>query len=206
MDLHACLGILQLLCIIQLIHQYGKFKISLAIFKLRTLSCSLIFFTYHCYQCVNSYPLAEPPKITTQPKEVKDTVPGKPVSFTIQATGAEPLSYQWQWKPIGNDHWKMDYRDEKWQNLFCDVSVLGTDTPTLTFSSSESCSEGLYRCTVTDCAGAVQSECVDHIIGELARVTTAPQHVHTHQLTVWPLYSTLETVTYTSMLFTFQYR
>ena len=66
--------------------------------------------------------------------------------------------------------------NEEWQNLFCDASVQGTDTPTLTFSSSESCSEGLYRCTVTNSAGAVQSECVDHIIGELAHVTIAPQH------------------------------
>ena len=73
------------------------------------------------------------------------------------------MSYQWQWKPIG--------KEEQWQNLSSDASVQGTDSPTLTFSSSESCSEGRYRCTVTNCAGAVQSECVDHIIGEL-------QHVH----------------------------
>ena len=119
----------------------------------------------HCYQHDILYFLAEPPKIITHPEELKDTVPGKPVSFTVQATGVEPMSYQWQWKPIG--------KEEQWQNFSSDASVQGTDTSTLTFSISESCSEGLYRCIVTNCSGAVQSECVDHIIGEL-------QHVHTH--------------------------
>jgi len=87
-------------------------------------------FHLYCYQCVNSYSLAEPPKITSQPKVLKDTAPGKPVSFIVQATGVEPLSYQWQWKPSEKDQWKeKDYRNEEWQNLFCDASVQGTDTP-----------------------------------------------------------------------------
>ena len=126
----------------------------------------------HCYQHDILYFLAEPPKITTHPKELKDTVPGKQVSFTVQATGVEPMSYQWQWKPIG--------KEDQWQNLSSGVSIQGTGTPTLTFSSSKSCGEGLYRCVVTNCAGAVQSECVDHIIGEL-------QHVHVHRHTVCPI-------------------
>ena len=114
--------------------------------------------------CDNSYSVAEPPKITTHPR---DTVPGKPVSFTVRATGAEPLSFQWQCKPIGKED-----GNEEWQNVSCDGSVQGTDTPTLTFTSSKSCSEGLYRCTVTNCAGEVQSKYADHIIGELVRITT----------------------------------
>ena len=115
----------------------------------------------YCYQRDNSYSLAEPPKITTHPKEFKDTIPGKPVSFTVQATGAKPLSYQWQWKPIVKED-----GSEEWQKLSSGGSLQGTDTPTLTFSSSQSCSEGLYRCMVTNCAGAVLSNCADHIIGE----------------------------------------
>ena len=105
-------------------------------------------------------PIAGLPTITTPPK---DTSPGKPVSFTVQATGAEPLSFQWQWKPIG----KKD-GNEEWQNLSCSGSIQGADTPVLTFSSSDSCREGLYRCTVTNCAGTVESICADHIVGELA--------------------------------------
>lgn len=96
--------------------------------------------------------LAEPPRITIHPKELKDTVHGKPILFTVKATGTEPLTYQWQWKPIrkedGSDH-------EEWQNLSCGGLVRGTDTPTLKFSTS---SEGLYRCVVTNPAGEVQSK------------------------------------------------
>ena len=115
----------------------------------------------YCYQRDNSYSLAEPPKITTHPKELKNTIPDKSVSFTVQATGAKPLSYQWQWKPIVKED-----GSEEWQNLTSGGSLQGTGTPTLTFSSSESCREGLYRCMVTNCAGAVLSNCADHIIGE----------------------------------------
>ena len=131
------------------------------------LSSRIVFSTYCgtavfimncCYQYDNSYSLAEPPKITTHPEELKDTVPGKPVSFTVDATGAEPLSYQWQWKPTG--------KKEEWRNLSSGGSLQGTDTPMLKFLSSESCSEGLYRCMVTNLVGAVPSNCADYIIGE----------------------------------------
>ena len=39
----------------------------------------------HCH-------LAKPPRITLQPQELKDAVPGKHVTFTVQATGTVPLS------------------------------------------------------------------------------------------------------------------
>ena len=55
---------------------------------------------------------------------------------------------------------------EEWKNLTSGGSLQGTGTPTLTFSSSESCREGHYRCMVTNCAGAVLSNCADHIMGE----------------------------------------
>ena len=71
------------------------------------------------------------------------------------------MSYQWQWKPIGKEE-----RSEEWQNLNSDGSVQGTDTPTLTFSSRESCSEGHYRCVVTNCTGTAPSKWVEYIIGE----------------------------------------
>ena len=43
--------------------------------------------------------IAEPPRITTHPQEFSNVVQGKPARFTVQATGADPLSYQWEWKP-----------------------------------------------------------------------------------------------------------
>jgi len=56
--------------------------------------------------------------------------------------------------------------NEEWQNLSSGGSVQGTDTATMTYSSIESCSEGLYRCVVTNAAGEMMSECTDHILGE----------------------------------------
>ena len=104
---------------------------------------------------------AEPPKITTHPQELKDTVSGKPVSFTVKATGTEPLSYQWQWKPVVEG-----VGSGEWQNLSSGGPVQGTDTATLTYSSIESCSEGLYRCVVTNTVGEDISKYTDHINGE----------------------------------------
>ena len=92
---------------------------------------------------------------------LKDTVSGKPVSFTVQATGTEPLRYQWQWKPVVEG-----VHSGEWQNLACGGSSQGADTATLMFTSIESCSEGLYRCVVTNIVGEKISKCADHIIGE----------------------------------------
>ena len=55
----------------------------------------------------------------------------------------------------------------EWQNLSSGGSVQGADTATLTYSSIESCTEGLYRCVVTNVIGEEISEYTDHIIGEL---------------------------------------
>ena len=53
---------------------------------------------------------AEPPRITTHPQNVKDAIPGSSAKFTVQATGTEPLNYDWQWKPAekgsGNKEWE----------------------------------------------------------------------------------------------------
>ena len=104
---------------------------------------------------------AEPPKITTHPQELKDTVSGKPVSFTVKATGTEPLNYQWQWKPVVEG-----VHSGEWQNLSSGGSAQGAETATLTFTSIESCSEGLYRCVVTNVVGEEISEYTNYIPGE----------------------------------------
>ena len=105
--------------------------------------------------------LAKPPRITIQPQELKNTVPGKPVSFIVKAAGTEPLNYQWQWKPVVEG-----VSSGEWQNLSSGGSVRGADTATLTFTTIESCTEGLYRCVVTNVVGEEISEYTDHIIGK----------------------------------------
>ena len=45
------------------------------------------------------FDVAEAPRVTTHPRDLKDVVPDKPVMFTTEATGIEPLNYQWEWKP-----------------------------------------------------------------------------------------------------------
>ena len=84
------------------------------------------------------------------------------MSFTVKATGTEPLSYQWQWKPVVEG-----VHSGEWENLSSGGSAQGADTETLMFTSIESCSEGLYRCVVTNVVGEEISEYTDHINGEL---------------------------------------
>ena len=50
-----------------------------------------------------------------------------------------------------------------WQNLSSGGSAQGVDTATLTYSSIEFCSEGLYRCVITNVVGEGISE---YAIGE----------------------------------------
>ena len=87
------------------------------------------------------------------------------MSFTVKATGTEPLRYQWQWKPVVEG-----VSSGEWQNLSSGGPVQGADTATLTFSKIADCSEGLYRCVVTNPVGKEISECTDYIIGELYKI------------------------------------
>ena len=104
------------------------------------------------------YNVAECPKITTHPQELKCTISGRAVSFTVQATGTEPLSYQWEIK-TGN-------RNGEWQ--LCDVeSLTGANSSTLTIPSVQKSNEGSYRCTVSNCAGSETSESAALTVGEL---------------------------------------
>ena len=54
---------------------------------------------------------ADPPCITTHPKGLDDAVPCKPFTLTVHATGTEPISYQCQWKPAGDEQ----EGSEEWQ-------------------------------------------------------------------------------------------
>ena len=88
--------------------------------------------------------VADPPRITTHPQELKDVAQGKPAKFSIQASGTETLNYDWQWKPaeeLGGS--------EDWQQ--CDVKLC--KGATLSIAKVEKSNEGRYRCVVSNFAG-----------------------------------------------------
>ena len=100
--------------------------------------------------------VAEPPRITTHPQDLKNAVPGKLAKFTIQAIGTEPLNYNWQWKPsaeVGSEEWRTC--DAEW----CDGA-------TLTIPSVQQSSEGSYCCVVSNCAGSMVSKPAQLSVGK----------------------------------------
>jgi len=98
---------------------------------------------------------ADPPCITTQPKDLKDVPLGQPVTFTIHATGTEPISYQWQWKPAGEG-------SEEWQ--LCDMEW--SHNTTLEIPKVQESDEGSYQCVVSNCAGSQTSKAAKLCIGK----------------------------------------
>ena len=106
--------------------------------------------TFLFFLCISSgfyFPhAADPPTITTHPQAVEDAIPGKVVIFTIEATGTQPLKYQWLHKK--------GWEGAKWQ--LCDTRSSGG--PILTISSVQKPSEGSYCCVVSNCAGSQTSE------------------------------------------------
>ena len=88
---------------------------------------------------------ADPPQVITHPKEFKDVVPVQPATFIVQVTGTQPLSYQWQWKPAGDEE-----GGEEWQQ--CDKEWC--DGTTLKIPSVQKSNEGSYQCVITNCAGS----------------------------------------------------
>ena len=94
--------------------------------------------------------VADPPRITTHPQEIKDAVPGNQVEFTIQATGTQPLNYQWECKK-GSDVERFP----------------GAKSSTLVISSVRKSNEGSYHCVVSNCAGNQTSEPAKLNIGKI---------------------------------------
>jgi len=116
---------------------------------------------HYCWT-THSYFLAEPPKITTNPKESESIYPGKSVSFTVQATGTKPLKYQWQWRPAGEEG-----ESEEWQNISCDTygstfQQVGTG---LKLTGFQACNAGYYRCVVSNSAGSETSQYTNLVAG-----------------------------------------
>ena len=88
--------------------------------------------------------VADPPRITTQPHELKDVAQGKSAKFSIQASGTETLNYNWQWKPAEERGGSKD-----WQQ--CDAKLC--KGATLSIAKVEKSNEGSYRCVVSNFAG-----------------------------------------------------
>ena len=101
--------------------------------------------------------VADPPGVTTQPQDLKDAVPGSVVMFTVEATGTDPLGYQWEWKPVGE-------RNE-WQP----VEISGSDQFTLTIPSVQKSNEGSYHCVISNCAGSQISNPVQLSVGKKSK-------------------------------------
>ena len=97
--------------------------------------------------------LAEPPRVATHPESQKVCL-DKPAVFNIQATGAKPLNYHWQWKPAEEEGEWQPCRAE-WCN-----------GATLTIPSVQIPYEGSCCCVVDNCAGKVTSNLAKLSIGK----------------------------------------
>ena len=116
------------------------------------------------HKCVLSVSIhaARPPRITTHPKQLKDAVPGETLAFTIQASGTEPLNYQWEIKTGG---WS-----GMWQ--LCDVERFpGANFSTLIVPHVQRLNEGSYRCVVSNIVGSQTSEPVNLNIGKIQMIS-----------------------------------
>ena len=103
----------------------------------------------------------EPLKIINHPKSLSNISPGTAVSFTIQATETDPLSYQWQWKSAEEEG--------EWQPCCTEWSV----GVTLTIPSVKKSNAGQYRCIVSNYAGTLISKPAQLSVGKSKRMIFA---------------------------------
>ena len=101
------------------------------------------------------------PNVTSHPISLENAPPGKEVAFSVQATGTQPLSYQWQWKQFGEKG-----EQNGWQNLCCESCTLQVVENELKFTRVEACNAGYYRCVVSNCAGSEISCCASLTVGK----------------------------------------
>ena len=119
---------------------------------------SFLIFFFVLSRFVFWFCIAEPPRINSHLEDLIDAVPGTLVMFTAEATGTEPMNYQWEWKPAMGDG--------EWQP--CDVERFpGADCSTLTIPSVQKSIEGNYRCFVSNCAGCLTSHPAKLSIGKI---------------------------------------
>ena len=95
--------------------------------------------------------VADPPRIEHHPEQLKDVLPLQPVTFTVKATGTEPMSYRWWHKPAGKEVWS---------------ELQGEDSSTLSIPSTQKSNEGSYYCVVSNCANTETSKSAELSVGK----------------------------------------
>src|SRR5262245_20367091 len=94
----------------------------------------------------------DPPAITTQPADISMALgPGQTttVTFTVGASGTDPLAYQWQASANGG---------ASWANLTNTTTYSGTAGDTLAVKVNSSTVPGTkFRCVVSNGAGPATS-------------------------------------------------
>lgn len=118
-----------------------------------------------------------PPVITVQPLPVA-VYPGGTARFSVQATGAQSLTYQWQ---KGTDN------------------LPGQTSATLTLTGVSAASAGNYRCIVTSSAGSTPSDAAALSIIPLATGSYAAEVVGAGAVGYWRLGETTGTIAYDSI-------
>ena len=117
---------------------------------------SILLYKYLCSTC-SLFCSDEPPKVTKQPKSSKKFCPGTAVVFAVQATGTEPLSYLWHWKPAEEEG-----GSEEWQPCLAEWY----DGATLTIHSVQKSNEGSYCCVISNYAGTQTSNSAKLSVGK----------------------------------------
>ena len=92
------------------------------------------------------------------PQELKDVIPGSPVVFTAEATGTQPLSYQWWHGKLAGE----GGGSGEWQPCSTEWCYGGT----LTIRSVQKSDEGSYCCVISNCGGSQASNPVNLSIGK----------------------------------------
>ena len=114
-----------------------------------------------CYPIVcDCFLLDKPPEVTNHPQSRHEVPLGETVVFTIQATGTEPLSYLWKWKPAVREHWS-----DEWQPCAVD-KFSGAESSMLTILSTQKSNEGSYCCAIRNYAGSRISKPAEITVGK----------------------------------------
>ena len=96
------------------------------------------------------------PTITTQPTS-QTVTEGETATFTVEATGTEPLSYQWQ---------QSTDKGSSWTNIDS-----ATNTTYTTGKTTMDMNGTQYRCVVSNSAGSVTSDAATLTVSEPAPIT-----------------------------------
>jgi hypothetical protein len=93
-------------------------------------------------------PVPVPPVFTIQPQNQSTTI-GSPASFEASANGTAPISYQWQYQPVGSSIWL---------NVNNDGIHSGAQTSTLIINSTDLTMSGQrFQCVATNFVGSATS-------------------------------------------------